>query len=224
MVCLCAYGLAQLLWRTKHPFLPSEAGTFRQLLWMAGKQWSAFCPPMKRCCQAAEWRWMGAGRGGRRRANLWFHQKNVYVKCVGGWGRIWNHTSVIPHAPALHLWLWGFASSGKAETMDLGANLSQICSIMWLNELFNLSILRVWSRGLEFYGRRGEIRHVVVIWKHIFLWLRTVLRVLLPWLYWMKYVCSLGDRLRATFSHHCLVSICISLCNFQSYLMVCFYC
>lgn len=93
------------------------------------------------------------GRDGRRRwANLWFHQKNVHVKCVGGWGRIWNHTSVIPHAPVLHVWLWGFASSGKAETMDLGANLSQICSIMWLNELFNLSIPHVWSRRLEFYG------------------------------------------------------------------------
>lgn len=49
------------------------------------------------------------GRNGRRRwANLWFHQKNVHVKCVGGWGRIWNPTSVIPHAPVLHVWLWGF--------------------------------------------------------------------------------------------------------------------
>lgn len=47
---------------------PSEAGTLRQLLWMAEKQWSTFRPPVKRRCQAAgAWRCytpVVAGRGG----------------------------------------------------------------------------------------------------------------------------------------------------------------
>lgn len=43
---------------------PLKAGTLKQLLWMAGKQWSAFHPPVKRRCQVAgAWCCVEAGRG-----------------------------------------------------------------------------------------------------------------------------------------------------------------
>lgn len=74
---------------------PLEAGTLRQLLWMAEKQWSTFRPPVKRRCQAAgAWRCcppVVAGRGGMEEKNvcLWDCDR----KCtVGLW---WWHSGEV---------------------------------------------------------------------------------------------------------------------------------
>lgn len=133
-------------------FFPLEARTLRQLLWMAGKQWSAFFPPMKRRCQAAEWRWMRARRGGVGGGECIRKKMCTVSVCLGGAETTWNQTSHPTWACAPCMPLWDFAS-GKAKTLDLSDNLSQICNIMWPNQLQSLNPPCV-QRGL---GGKGGV-------------------------------------------------------------------
>ena len=134
---------------------PFEAGTLRQLLWMAEKQWSTFRPPVERRCQAAgAWRrypTVVAGRGGmqgRRWAGLWWkmYSRSLAMVFRGTFSvrRPRKHMYIKQHVSVLYV-------CDLAKMEDLSASLLQsLASVVLMST--QSPVHSISRNGYRFHG------------------------------------------------------------------------